>query len=94
MKSTLLLVKEVAQEFGVSVPSIRCAYWKGTSRVPDLQNAAVRSGTSPTDLLGERSTGDCARQSTRAHSYNAPVGKRGAFMAYGRSGNFYHEPGF
>jgi excisionase family DNA binding protein len=29
MKSTLLSVKEVAQELGVSVQSIRRAYWKG-----------------------------------------------------------------
>ncbi|MEO5631889.1 MAG: helix-turn-helix domain-containing protein [Nitrospiraceae bacterium] len=29
MKPTLLSVKEVAQELGVSVQSIRRAYWKG-----------------------------------------------------------------
>ena len=81
MKPTLLSVKEVAQKLGVSVPSIRRAYWKGTSRVSDLQNVAIRSGKSPRDLLSERSTGNCARQSTRApggaHSYNATVGKTG-----------------
>ena len=74
--SHIVVVKEVAQELGVSVPSIRRAYWKETSRVSELQNVAVRSGKSPRDLLGERSTGDCARQSTHApggaHSYNAP----------------------
>ena len=30
MKPTLLSVKEVAQELGVSVQSIRRAYWNGT----------------------------------------------------------------
>ena len=44
----LLSVKEVAQELGVCVPSIRRAYWIGEIRAYRIsKNAALRPGTNP-----------------------------------------------
>ncbi|MDZ4733689.1 MAG: hypothetical protein SGJ16_08900, partial [Nitrospirota bacterium] len=64
MTRTLLSVKEVAQELGVSVQSIRRAHWREEPRLSHQQNAAVRSGASPANPFGQRGVKD--RTTTRS----------------------------
>ena len=89
MKRTLLSVKEIAQELGVSVQSIRRAYWRG--EIPayrintmlrfDLdrvQRIFLTKGLSrivrPRDARPAAPAGD-------AHSRTPPFGKTGACIA-------------
>ena len=94
-----------------SCPGVGCEHAIYSSRLlerhhpglSDLQNVAVRSGTSPTDLFGERPTGDCAGQSTRATgggSRRCAAKNRPRSVKLGRSWQmvgqeiFINEPGF
>ena len=54
MKPTLLSVKEVAQELGVSAIDSTCVLERRDPRLSHQHNAALRSGTSPANLFGER----------------------------------------
>ena len=94
MKRTLLSVKELAEELGISEDSVYRAY--RTRETPGAQIAR----TIRFDLrqvrraMEERAkampNSQCTKSATGgAHSKKPPLGKTEAFMADGRSGNFY-----